>query len=242
MKIRAFIIDDEISAVISLRGLLEEYCKDVTVVGQAVSSSQATALLEQIKPDVVFLDIQMPPWGTGFDLLQTIPRRDFGVVFTTAFPNYALQAIHEVQPWGYLVKPIRLTELQVAVTAAQRHLERLPAWRKLVISDKRRGNIVIPMADILFCKAGGSTSDIYYQSEKGLLRVTSSRNLGDLEEEFSGLNFVRCHHSFIVNMSHIKDYRQTGRNGEITLPHNKKVPISVNKMSTFEEAFKTFVG
>jgi DNA-binding LytR/AlgR family response regulator len=65
--------------------------------------------------------------------------------------------------------------------------------------------------------------------------------LGELEEELTGLNFFRPHHSFIVNMEQIVNYRQTGRNGEILLPLNRKVPISVNKMAAFEEAFRAYV-
>ena len=74
MKIRAFIIDDEVSAIHILRGMLNEYFEDVAIVGQAVSFSQAISLLEQTDPDVVFLDILMPPWGSGFDLLKNIPE------------------------------------------------------------------------------------------------------------------------------------------------------------------------
>jgi two-component system LytT family response regulator len=240
MKIRAFIIDDEISAINILRGMLNEYFPDIIVVGQAVSFNQALSLLEQTSPDVVFLDILMPPWGNGFDLLKKIPNPNWGVVFTTAYPGYAIQAIQDVQAWGYVVKPIRLSDLQTTIANIRKRLEKKTHGRKLIVPDQRRGNVVIDMEDILYCKADGNTTDIFYQSDKVILRLTCSRNLGELEVEFSGSPFFRCHHSFIVNMTHILNYRQTGRNGEISLPQNKKVPISVNKMGAFEETFRAF--
>jgi two-component system LytT family response regulator len=240
MKIRAFIIDDEVSAIHILRGMLNEYFEDVIIVGQAVSFAQAINLLEQTDPDVVFLDILMPPWGSGFDLLQKIPDPNWGVVFTTAYPSYAIQAIQETQAWGYIVKPIRLSDLQLTMENVRSRLSRQPDVRRLIIPDQRRGNVIIRFSDILYCKAGGNTTEIVYLKEKNVQKVVYSRHLGNVEEDLSGPAFFRPHHSYIVNMAHIETYRQTGRNGEILLPYKRKVPISINKMGVFEEAFRAF--
>ncbi|MEY3249462.1 MAG: hypothetical protein RL742_1505, partial [Bacteroidota bacterium] len=168
MKIRAFIIDDEVSAIHILRGMLNEYFEDVIIVGQAVSFAQAINLLEQTDPDVVFLDILMPPWGSGFDLLQKIPDPNWGVVFTTAYPSYAIQAIQETQAWGYIVKPIRLSDLQLTMENVRSRLSRQPDVRRLIIPDQRRGNVIIRFSDILYCKAGGNTTEIVYLKEKNV--------------------------------------------------------------------------
>ena len=110
---KAAIIEDELHSREFLKSIVSELFPDIQIVGSAESVSAGIALIEQTQPDLVFLDIEMQS-GTGFDLLQQVNRRDFDVIFTTAYDHYAIQAI-KFSAVDYLLKPIDLEELQVAV-------------------------------------------------------------------------------------------------------------------------------
>ena len=114
MKLNALIVDDEELARKNLQMLLEEYCEDVEVIGQAGTIKDAKEKIETLKPDVVFLDIRMPSGSEGFDLLESIEERNFMVVFVTAFKDYALRAFN-ANAIHYVLKPVDIEDLQQAV-------------------------------------------------------------------------------------------------------------------------------
>src|SRR5688500_12593169 len=112
-SIKAFIVDDEKDAVLGLRTMLNEFCDGVIVTGEAFSAIEAAKLIPKIKPDVVFLDVEMAG-GSGFDLLEALSEKNFYVIFTTAHNAYAIQAIKN-SALDYLLKPINPEELQISV-------------------------------------------------------------------------------------------------------------------------------
>ena len=247
MTINALLVDDEISAIKTLRGMLEKYFPQINVIEIAHTVNDAYAKILEYGPDLVFLDIEMPPFGSGFDLLNKCGEYKFGIIFTTAYPKYAIQAINEIQPWAYLVKPFSINDLSKAIETAEEKIISAQKSKdsnfqntRIVIPDARKGNIVIPVEDILYCKAGGAMADLFYLKNKEIVTFTASRTLKDLEEQLPGEIFCRSHHSFLVNLIFIDRYEQTGRNGMIHLKNQTKIPISVSKMDSFTEQFYAF--
>lgn len=241
-KINALLVDDETGALNTLRGMLDKYCPEVKVVAAARSIEEAVQATEQWKPELVFLDIQIQPVGSGFDFLdRTWKKGAFGVIFTTAYPEYAIQAIKAVQPWAYLVKPFSVNDLVEAVEVAAEKLHD-SAHYSIVITDSRKGNQVLRVRDILYCEADGPTTDIFLLRSGRIEKITASKVLKDIEAELPDALFCRTHHSYVVNMQHINRYERTGRNGLIYLPQGACVSISVLKMEYFEERFGVFLG
>jgi two-component system LytT family response regulator len=248
--IQTLLIDDEISALNTLRGMLGEYCPEVEVAGTAGSVEEALRLTARLRPDLVFLDIEMPPFGNGFDFLNRSRHFGYGVIFTTAYPQYAVKAINEVQPWGYLIKPFSVPALREAIgLAVTRMAERgqgtLPEMadnQALVIADSRKGHLVLRYRDILCFEADGATSDIVLWRKDKIERLSVYRTLRELEAELPETLFCRTHHGYIVNMAHVQRYERTGRNGVIYLKDNSlSVGISVQKMEHFVQRFEGFL-
>lgn len=241
-KINALLVDDESGAINTLSGMLGTYCPQVKVVATARTVDEAVAAAAQWKPDLVFLDIQMHPFGNGFDFLQRARKKGtFGVIFTTAFPEYAIQAIKAAQPWAYLVKPFSVNDLVEAVKVAAEKLHDSEN-NSIVVTDNRKGSLVLRVRDILYCEADGPTTDIFLLRNSRIEKVTSSKVLKEIESELPETLFCRTHHSYVVNMQHINRYERTGRNGLIYLPQGACVSISVLKMEQFEEQFTVFLG
>ena len=111
--VECIIVDDEEKGRGNLRSLLNEYCKSVEVVGEADSAVKGVEIIKELKPDLVFLDIEMPG-GSGFDLLNQFKEMHFSVIFTTAYSQYAVKAF-KFSAIDYLLKPINILELQEAV-------------------------------------------------------------------------------------------------------------------------------
>jgi two-component system LytT family response regulator len=228
--------------------MLMQYFPQINIVEEARSVSDALYKVQRTQPDLVFLDIEMPPFGNGFDFLEKCPNPNFGVIFVTAYPNYAVQAINYVQPWGYLVKPYSINDLSKAIEKASEKINEAqfnnlanPETQGILISDSRKGNVAIKAGDILYCQADGATTDIFYQKEGKATRFKASKTLKDIEEQLPYQLFCRCHHGFLVNLSYIERYVHTGRNGVIHLKTGAKVSISVGKMEAFETQFNEFL-
>lgn len=245
-KMTALLIDDEISAINTLKGMLEHYFPEVDILGYAHSVNEATTKAQELLPDVVFLDVEMPPLGSGFDFLEQCHHLGFGVIFVTAYPQYAIKAINDVQPWAYLVKPYSVSELEKGVRAAIEKVEEKKQSvpmdvQRLIVSDARKGNIVIKVVDILYCEADGSTTDIYFFKDGDIVRTVASRTLKDIEENLPSSFFFRSHYSYLVNFIHIIRIERRGRSGVAVLSDGTEIPIAVARMEEFEKRFDDFV-
>lgn len=239
--VSAFLVDDERGAINTLKNMLGEYCPQVQVAGTALSVREAVELVGKLQPDLVFLDIEMPPVGSGFDFLEKCGEISFGIIFTTAYPHYAIQAINTVQPWAYLVKPYSVSQLTDAIRVA---LDKLSLKRdsalqdalqqKVILQDSRKGTIVLQAAEIIYCKADGSFTDLVIWKNNKVEKFTASRHLGEFEDNLPSRLFCRTHHSYLANLGYIERFERTGRNGLVHLRHTEnKVPVSVAKMERF---------
>lgn len=205
MLMRVFIVDDEAPARRELRYLLERV-EGVEVAGEAANGTEALKGIRQTRPQLVFLDIQMPGLS-GLELAQflaELPTRPL-LVFATAFQEYALQAF-EVEAFDYLLKPFDKERLEKTVMKAARALappaEREPGepGRKIALY---RGETIIPTAPerILFARSEGGEVVVHAGDGRYRTRFT----LNELEQKLSPSGFVRVHRSFLVNTNHVRE-------------------------------------
>jgi two-component system, LytTR family, response regulator len=250
LKIRALVVDDEQGAVNTLCNMLREYCPQVEVVGTALSVNAAVESIQKLKPDIIFLDIEMPPLGNGFDVLAQIENIDFGVIFTTAYMQYAVRAINTVQPWAYLVKPYSVSELTKAVDKAS---DIMWGQKKSAISSAGKQTIplqrvnkqtqIVKAEEVVHCQAEGALSQILLFSDGNWQTIKVNNNIGQLELSLPELLFSRVHHSHIVNLSYIESIEFMGRNGVIKLVSSKfDVPASVSRMNSFQERYDYYIS
>lgn len=237
--IRAIIIEDEKKSRETLLGLLQKYCLSVETVAQAEGYREGIKLVRKYKPDVIFLDIQMPD-GSGFRLLEELKDMEFEVIFTTAFDQFAIKAI-KYSALDYLLKPIVPQELVDAVnklkvkkanTEKRKNIETLldniktpeEDPHKIVLSTAEKIH-VIDVDDILRCESDNYYTYFYFINGEKLL---ISKTLKENEELLSHHSFIRPHKSHLINVKYIKSFiRQEG--GYIIMTDGSKVPVSRRK-------------
>lgn len=236
----AIIIDDESKGRLALREKLKNYCPGITVVGEAEDGEAGLSLIEQSQPDIVFLDIQMPRMD-GFEMLQQLQRKSFHLIFTTAYDQYAIQAIR-FAAFDYLLKPVDIEELKAAVEKIIRagqpvnnggRLETLAynlqiALNKIVISTVE-GLLFFDIAEIVHIEAQSNYTVFSFTSRP---RLTVSRTLKEFEDLLPPEQFFRTHHSHIINLQFIKRYIK-GDGGQIELKNGELVDVSRKKKDEF---------
>jgi two-component system LytT family response regulator len=249
-KIRALLIEDEPGALKALRGMLTEYCPQIEISGEAMSIEEAMKEMARIKPELIFLDIELQPSGDGFDFLNLATQFKFGVIFTTAYPQHAVKAINIVQPWAYLIKPFSVDSLLKAVTVAQLKItEGQIADRKaqryghqgIIIQDNRKGNIVLKVQEILYCKSDRATIEIFIQRYNKTERHIVYNTLKDFEDQLPDTLFCRTHHSYIVNLAFIDRYEGSRHARVIYLHNGVEIPISIQKLEQFEQKMSAYL-
>lgn len=252
MNLRSVIVEDEKHSRESLKNLIEEFCVDIEVVGLASSVSEAVNTISSLKPDVVFLDIELQT-GTGFDVLNQLSAFNFEVIFTTAFDQYAIKAV-KFSSLDYLLKPIDLEELQSAVTKARtkknqdiykKQLETLmlnlkqrkPTLNKICLATSD-GFEFIEINDILYCKAEGSYTKFILKNNESLL---VSKHLKEYENMLLEQDFMRVHNSFLINLKEVKKYIKSD-GGYIIMNNNDTVSISRSKKEDFIQVISSLMG
>jgi two-component system, LytTR family, response regulator len=241
--IRALIVDDESRARTLLRGLLTEYCPQVEIVGEAADLPSGVKAIRKHKPNLVFLDIEMPGYS-GLELLEFFDENevDFCIIFTTAYDQYALRAF-KLSAIDYLLKPLDPTELENAVQRVcvrqQDTLSNAVRYETMQnISPQRiavpsaTGVKFIDLAQVLYFKADNSYTEIMTATQE---RIIVSRTLKNFEEALEGHpDFIRIHKSFVINMSHVTDYLKTA-GGFAIIANKHEIPISPDKLQEFLE-------
>lgn len=247
MMIKALIVEDEQSSREILKGYLERYCPEITLVAMADSVKPALELIRLHKPNLVFLDIEMP-FGNGFDLLDQVQEINFEIIFTTAFSNYALQAI-QVSASHYLLKPINIDELILAVKQVRENLERENQYinTKILVENVKLENqqlhkIVLPsmegfevvsIQDIIHCKADDNFTSFYFKDGSKQLIC---RNLKYYQELLQDFEFIRIHKSHLINKNYVSKYRK-GKGGTVVLSNGSEIEVSASRKKEFLQAF-----
>lgn len=241
--LQVIIVEDEFHSRETLKTFLTEYCPEVEILGTAASVEEAVGKISELRPNLVFMDIELQT-GTGFDVIQQVKHLDFHLVFTTAFEHYAIKAI-KFSSIDYLLKPIDLEELMEAVhkvkelvqsESRQHLLENLlnnfqtpnPENRKICLSTAE-GIEFIPAHHISYCEANGSYTDFHLTDNR---KLVVSKNLKEYENLLADMNFMRVHNSFLINLEEVKKFIRS-EGGYIVMNNDKQVSISNSKREDF---------
>jgi two-component system LytT family response regulator len=240
MKATALVVEDEYKVREVFINLLQTFCPEIEIVGEAENIYEAYQLIQNKKPAVVFLDIEMNG-GNGFDLLNMFEEVDFEVIFVTSYDHYALKAI-KYCALDYLLKPVTIEELQESVQdLLQRLQEKKSAERYKLLyenlkkSDKEAVLVLntqtkleyVKVSDILFLKGEGNYTTFYLQNGKHLVIAKTLKKYEEiLCDESSG--FFRIHKSYIVNTSYIK-HLERGEETSIVLQDGTELEVSRRK-------------
>lgn len=239
------IIEDEPHGRETLKNLLNDYCEDVEIVGLCSTVPESIDAIQAKKPDLVFLDIELHS-GTGFEILESVKRFDFEVVFTTAFENYAIRAI-KFSALDYLLKPIDITELREAVAKARdrrketwqnknlynlvKNLRDLNDNHKTITLSTSEGLEFVEVSDIIKLEANGSYTLFYLKQNRKLL---VSKNLKEYENLLTDCKFYRVHHSCLINLNEVEKYVKLD-GGYIVLKDGSHANISQKRKEKFLE-------
>jgi two-component system LytT family response regulator len=240
--IRAIIIDDIAEARAVLKSDLENYCASIEVVGEAEGVVTGAKCINELKPDLVFLDIQMKD-GSGFDLLEILLIKDFKLIFTTASDEYALKAF-KFSAVDYLLKPIDPDELMEAVNRVEHQekaSERISLLKENLNHPKRIAlNTldkihIVQVAEILRCESSVNYTMFYFTDDTKLL-VT--KTLKEFDQLLSDHDFIRVHQSHLINVKFIKGF--TKSDGYIFLKDGIKIPVSTRKKQVLMDMIQKF--
>ena len=232
-KIRALIVDDEANNRENLRLALESYCKEVEVVAEADSAITAMDRIKEVSPDLVFLDIAMP-MGSGFDLLESLPKINFEIIFVTAYDQYAIRAI-KFAAVDYLLKPINALELKKAVDRVQsKHLQKNQQDQLETLLhnlQQQEKKIALPQSDhiefvavnnIIRCQGDRNYTYFFLKDGRKLL---VSRTLKEYVDLLDDQSFYRVHQSHLVNLNCVQKYKK--RDGGILITTDgAKIPVA----------------
>lgn len=241
--IRSIIIDDELKAREGLQLTLQKFCPRIEVVASCATPAEGKNSILAFKPDLVFLDVQMPH-QSGFNLLEELDHFDFEVIFVTAHDRYAIKAI-KFSALDYLLKPLDIDELQKAVNKAAERIGNKSSrnnYSSLLKNIKYPSHNIEKLAiptlegimfeavnDIVYCEADRNyTSLIMIDNRK----IIVSKHLKDFENMLSDCGFFRIHHAYLINLKYVKKYIK-GEGGYVILEGNHHLDVSKRKKEGF---------
>jgi two-component system LytT family response regulator len=243
---KAILIDDERNALEMLEWMLQKNCPEVEVIAMCDSPLEGLEKIKALKPDVIFLDIEMPQLN-GFDLLDRLGKHESDVIFTTAYNQFAIKAF-KVCALDYLLKPIDPEDLKAAVQKAsgkknkvsQEQLDLLLSYMKpekpkskriaLTASDHL---IFVETEKIIYCESD-SNYTIFFLTDGQ--KIIVSKTLKDVEEILEGSDFFRIHASYLINMKHVSKFTR-GDGGYVVMSNNQHITVSRKKKDEFFEMF-----
>ncbi len=246
MSLRAIIIDDEISGIKSLKVLIERYVKDVNIIAESTDPKEGLKFIDNYRPDVVFLDINMPEMN-GLELIDKLAYKDFKLIYTTAHAEHALKAL-KLGTTDYLLKPIDKDELIIAVDKVNSLLQEERMFtdftgrleqaitqpdkkNKILISDKETVEYC-DQDDIIRVEARSNYSLVVFKDKRQML---ISKTLKEFEKQLCLPNnsaFIRVHQSHIINIQHCIRYKRE-EGGLIEMLDEAQVSLSIQKKDEF---------
>lgn len=245
--IKAILIDDEVHCLDTLSILLKEYCPEVQIIEQCRSGREGLLSIKKAKPDLVFLDIEMPGMN-GFEMLEQLAGISFAIIFTTSYDQYAIRAIR-FSALDYLLKPIDPNELISAVRKVieQRHLPIAEQFQMLLKQiqnkDHQFNKIAVPTAEgfelipadqVVRCEADDNYTHLFLKNKT---KITACRTLKEVEEQLHDFTFfVRVHHSHIVNLNEVTKYIR-GEGGYLVMSDNSSVNVSRSRKEALLKLF-----
>ena len=241
IKLTAIIVDDEFYGRENLKKIIENYCSEIEILGCADSVICAKELVELHKPDVVFLDINMPVLD-GFDFLEEYIDRSFMVVFVSAHEEFGINAV-KVGATDYLLKPVNIRELKQTV----KNLMSLKSKNSKADVVQQTGKLIVPAShgfdllafdDLIRLEAEGCYTRVVILGGKNKI---VSRTLKDFEDTLPKERFFRIHKSHLINLKYIKEYSNFSGN-YVTMTDGSKVEISRRKAPEFLLKIKSVIN
>lgn len=238
---KALIIDDEQRTRELIAKMIDSFDLGITAIPAGENVKSGLLAIEEHKPDIVFLDIQMPD-GTGFDLLKAIPNKDFEVIFITAHEEFAIKAI-KFSALDYILKPIDPEELRAAVERALEGMSQQketpqfealqnninPTQKKRLVLKTQESVHVVDLDNIIRCEADRNYTSFYLTEGK---KILVSRTLKEYETLLTGHSFLRVQQSHLINLNFVERYDK-GNGGSVVMKDGSEVPLSSAKRDIF---------
>jgi two-component system LytT family response regulator len=241
--IRAVVIEDEEYSRRVLLEMLREHCGQINVVAEADSVKTGLEAIVELKPQLVFLDIELQS-ETSFEILEKLPDINFELIFTTAFDHYALKAI-KFCAIDYLLKPIDLNELQIAIAKVEKRLNReyvnknLEALLDNIKSGSQNshkialptleGLLFVRVSDIIYCESDGPYTRFFLKQPD---KIITSKHLKEYEDLLSEYSFFRIHKSYLINLQEIQKYIR-GDGGQLIMSNGAALSVSKQRKENF---------
>lgn len=242
----AIIIDDETNSRNALRQKITRHCNNVMIIADCENGEEGIEKIETQKPDIIFLDIEMPRMN-GFTMLQQIKNKNFEVIFITAYDHYAIKAI-KFSALDYLLKPVEVEDLKAAVEKVtqkrkqmdgnkrvellvQNFLEEKTAHQRIAISSME-GLQFVTTNDIIYLEANSNYTSFYLADNR---KITATKTLKDFEEILPASMFIRIHHSYLINKNGIEKYIK-GEGGQVVMKNGVTLDVARRKKEEFMKA------
>ena len=232
---QTLLIDDDQLSRRGLRLILEQNFPEIEIVGEADSVSSGLELINKVEPELVFLDIEMPD-GTGFGLLERLPKINFRVVFTTSYSDYAITAF-KYSAFDYIVKPVLIENVRSTINRINdipvlREKQRVEVLKKnlnpgvdveqTIALPEINGFTIVKVNDIVRCEGERNYSRVFFANGTSVL---VSRTLLDFDNMLVPHGFFRIHRSHLINLKNVNRYLKTD-GGMVEMKDKTQLPIS----------------
>jgi len=238
---KALIIDDENRTRDLIAKMINSFGFDIEAIPAGENVQSGIQAIQDLKPDIVFLDIQMPD-GTGFDVLKSVENKNFEVIFITAHEEFAIKAI-KFSALDYLLKPIDPIELKAAVEKALKALDQKkeesqfealqyniqPNQKRRLVLKTQESVFVVELDEIIRCEADRNYTSFFLTGGK---KILVSKTLKDYETLLSPHNFLRVQQSHLINLDFVDRYDK-GNGGSVVMKDGSEVPLSPAKREIF---------
>ncbi len=250
LPFRAIIIDDEQKGINALKILVEKHITDVKIVATCTHATDGIELIENYKPEIVFLDINMPEMN-GFELLEKLKWKNFSLIFTTAHQEYALKAL-KINAIDYLLKPIDYKDLQLAINRIKirfaenetkqnefdytKLLNTINFYnRKKIVINLKSGVESIDLPEIVCLESMSNYTQVYLNGGR---KIVTSKTLKEFDAQLCSTenNFMRIHNSFIINLHKVSRYLKEQE--IIIMINDQKIPLSKSRKDAFIDWLK----
>jgi two-component system LytT family response regulator len=240
---KLLVIEDEFRTRNAIISIVERNCKEITIEGWADNVNEAIQLIKAKKPDLVLMDIQLTD-GNAFDILKSFDDIDFGIIFLTAYENYALQAI-KFSAFDYLLKPFTEEDLTETITRFKKKNQKgsldvllnniNSGGEKKIILKTNEDIYIVSIKDIIRCEADSSYTHFFLNDGT---HITVSGTLKKYEDYLKHFNFIRVHHSHIVSLNFITKFSKL-QGGSLELKNGDIIPVSKRKKDDMLKLFNS---
>ena len=246
--LKTILIDDETRCLEALAIELNEYCPQVKIIDKCTSAKDGLLSIKKNKPDLIFLDIEMP-WMNGFEMLDVIEEIDFEIIFVTAYDKFAVRAFR-VSAMDYILKPAGQKELKEAVDKvlekksdyiSKDHLQTLleniknpSSANPKVAFPKKDGIEFIACLDVIHCQADDNYCHLILQGAKNVLLAKSIKHIEGMLKDYG---FFRIHQSHLINLSHLKTFMKSD-GGYVIMDNGDQLRVSRLKKEELLEVVK----